>query len=290
MSLTVDEIRQVRMHEPERIARALAERPRGSRPTQPGAKLMIIAADHPARGALAAGSNPMAMGDRRELLRRCAAALGRPGVHGFLGTADMVEDLTLMGALDGKLVYGSMNRGGLRGASYEMDDRFTGYTTGAIVDSGLDGGKMLMRVDLDDPGSLRTIEASARAVDELAAAGKMAMVEPFISRRVDGRTVNELTTEAVVTSVAIASGLGGTSAHTWLKLPLVPDMEAVAAASTLPALILGGEVNPDAEATAAGWAQALRYPGIEGLVIGRSLLYPHDDDVEAAVDRAVGVL
>lgn len=287
--VTVEDIRRIRMHEPERIGRALAERPRGQRPAA-GEKLMIIAADHPARGALGAGGDPLAMGDRRELLRRCAAALGRPGVHGFLGTADMVEDLTLMGALDGKLVYGSLNRGGLRGASFEMDDRFTGYTTRAVVDSGLDGGKVLMRIDLGDAGSLRTLVTTARAVDELAAAGLTAMVEPFISRRVDGATVNELTTEAVVRSVAISAGLGGTSAYTWLKLPLVPDMEAVAAASTMPALILGGEVSDDAEATTEGWAQALRYPGIEGLVIGRALLYPSDGDVEGAVDRAVGVL
>src|SRR5699024_1504728 len=122
-----------------------------------------------------------------ELLARCVAALGRPGVHGFLGTADMIEDLTMLGALDGKLVYGSMNRGGLAGSRFEMDDRFTGYTTRAIVDSGLDGGKMLLRIDLDDPGSVRTMEASARAVDELAAAKVMAMVEPFISRRIDGK-------------------------------------------------------------------------------------------------------
>lgn len=287
--VSIDEIRQIRMHEPGRIARALAERPRGTMPG-PGSKLMVIAADHAARGALGVGSDPTAMGDRRELLRRCAAALARPGVHGFLGTADMVEDLTLMGALDGKLVYGSMNRGGLRGASFELDDRFTGYSTGAIVAAGLDGGKMLMRVDLEDPGSLDTIVASAHAVDELAAAGLMAMVEPFISSRVDGAVTNDLTTDAVVKSVAIAAGLGGTSAHTWLKLPLVPDMEAVAAASTMPALILGGEVGEDAEATAEGWAEALRYPGIEGLVVGRALLYPHDDDVEGAVDRAVALL
>ncbi|MBD8062185.1 Cgl0159 family (beta/alpha)8-fold protein [Oceanitalea stevensii] len=287
--LSVEEIRHVRLHEPGRIARALADRPRGRLP-EPGTKLMVIAADHPARGSLAAGSSAMAMGDRRELLRRCAAALARPGVHGFLGTADVVEDLTLMGALDGKLVYGSMNRGGLRGSRFEMDDRFTGYTARAVAASGLDGGKVLMRVDLEDPGSLRTVESTARAVDELAAAGLTAIVEPFLSRREDGRAVNVLTTEAVVTSVAIAAGLGGTSARTWLKLPLVPDMEAVAAASTLPALILGGEVSEDAEATAAGWAQALRLPGIEGLVIGRALLYPHDDDVEGAVDRAVALL
>lgn len=134
------------------------------------------------------------------------------------------------------------------------------------------------------------MESTARAVDELAAAGLTAIVEPFLSRREDGRAVNVLTTEAVVTSVAIAAGLGGTSARTWLKLPLVPHMEAVAAASTLPALILGGEVSEDAAATAAGWAQALRLPGIEGLVIGRALLYPRDDDVEGAVDRAVALL
>src|SRR5690606_27438766 len=201
--LSVEEIRQVRLHEPERVARALAERPRGTRP-EPGTKLMVIAADHPARGALAVGEDAMAMGDRRELPRRCAAARARPGVHGFLGTADLVEDLTLMGALDGKLVYGSMNRGGLRGAGFEMDDRFTGYTSRAIVEAGLDGGKMLLRLDLADPGSLRTMEATAQAVDELAAAGRTAMVEPFLSRRDGGRATNVLTTEAVVTSVAIA--------------------------------------------------------------------------------------
>lgn len=286
--VTIEEIRRIRMFEPQRIAHAMAARPRGS--VEPGRKLMIIAADHPARGALDAGRTRGAMGDRRELLRRCAAALARPGVHGFLGTADMVEDLTLMGALDGKLVYGSMNRGGLRGAAFEADDRFTGYPTRAIIDHGLDGGKMLMRIDLDDPGSVRTMAAGARAVDELAAAQLVAMVEPFISRRAGGQLVNELTTEAVIKSVAIAAGLGGTSAYTWLKLPLVPDMAAVAAASTMPALILGGEVSEDSEATTAAWAQALRHPGIEGLVIGRALLYPSDDDVDAAVDRAVAVL
>ncbi|MEE6282853.1 Cgl0159 family (beta/alpha)8-fold protein [Georgenia sunbinii] len=290
MTTTLEEIRQLRRHEPERIARALAERPRGRRPSEPGSKLMIIACDHPARGSLGAGRDAAAMADRGELLRRCAAALGRPGVHGFLGTADMVEDLTLMGALDHKLVYGSMNRGGLLGASFEMDDRFTGYTTRSIVDAGLDGGKMLLRIDPDDPGSLRTMAASARAVDELADARLTAMVEPFITRRIDGRATNDLTTEAVVRSVAIAAGLAGSSAYTWLKLPMVPDMAAVAAASTLPALILGGAVTEDADATAAGWAQALRLPGIEGLVIGRALLYPHGGDVEGAVDRAVGLL
>ena len=286
---SIADIPQIRAYAPERIAEALARRPRGHMP-EPGTKLMIIAADHAARGVLAAGHAPMAMADRTELLERCMTALARPGVHGFLGTSDVVEDLALLGALDGMLVLGSMNRGGLAGASFEMDDRFTGYDAEGVRLAGLDGGKMLLRIDDSDPGSLGTIEACARAVDALAERRLTALVEPFISRRVDGRVRNFLTTEDVVRSVAIASGLGRTSAYTWLKVPMVDQMERVVAASTMPALVLGGEVTQDTEATLEGWGRALALPGVAGLVIGRSLLYPPDGDVAAAVDRAVGLL
>ena len=55
------------------------------------------------------------MADRAELLDRLSVALSRPGVDGVLGTADIIEDLLLLGALEGKVVIGSMNRGGLAG-------------------------------------------------------------------------------------------------------------------------------------------------------------------------------
>ena len=286
---TVDELGAIRAYESERIAQVLRDRPRGTMP-QADSKLMIIAADHPARGALAAGADPLGMADRSELLARCVEALSRPGVHGFLGTADMVEDLALLGALDGKLVYGSMNRGGLAGASFEMDDRFTGYDARGVAGAGLDGGKMLLRIDLEDPGSVRTLEACARAVDELASQHTMALVEPFISRRVDGVVRSVLTADAVIRSIAMASGLGRTSAYTWLKVPCVPEMERVMAASSLPTLILGGEVCDDPYAALSGWAKALSLPTVRGLVIGRSLLFPPGDDVAVAVDNAVGLL
>lgn len=232
----------------------------------------------------------MAMASREDVLARCVTALDRPGVNGFLGTADMIEDLALLGALDGKLVYGSMNRGGLAGAAFEMDDRFTGYDARGVADAGLDGGKMLLRVNYEDPRTADTLAACARAVDDLAERGVMAMVEPFISRWSDGRVVNDLSPDAVIASMAIASGLGRTSARTWLKLPAVADMERVTEASTLPALILGGAVSEDPEAARASWARALALPTVKGLVIGRSLLFPPDDDVAGAVDNTVGLL
>jgi hypothetical protein len=171
-----------------------------------------------------------------------------------------------------------------------MDDRFTGYDAAAISRMGFDGGKMLLRIGPGDPVTADTMQACAQAVSDLAGRRLMAMVEPFIAHRVDGRVRNDLSPEAMILALTIASGLGTTSAYTWLKVPVVEDMERVMAASTLPALLLGGEVPDDPEAAFARWRKALRLPNVMGLVAGRSLLYPADGDVAAAVDTAVSLL
>lgn len=232
----------------------------------------------------------MALGDRAQLLERLSLALRRPGVDGVLGTAEVIEDLLLLGELDNKVVIGSMNRGGLAGTSFELDDRFTGYDAATIARMGFDAGKMLFRIDPEDPATAATMEACARAVSELAACGLTAIVEPFISHRVDGQVRNDLSPDAVTRSISIAAGLGTTSAYTWLKVPVVEDMERVMAASTLPALLLGGEVSADQDAVFRRWDQALQIPSVRGLIVGRTLLFPPDDDVAGAVDAAVGLL
>jgi hypothetical protein len=281
---------EIRARHPEAVAEAAARRIRRPALLGPSGRLMIVAADHPARGALAAGDRPLAMADRPDLLRRLCVALDRPGVDGVLGTPDIIEDLLLLGALDGKVVIGSMNRAGLAGAAFEIDDRFTAYDPATIAAQGLDGGKMLLRVEDEDPATARTLEACANAVTGLARQGSMAMVEPFISRRDGGRVRNVLTADAMIRAVAIASGLGATSAYTWLKIPVVDEMERVMAASTLPALLLGGEVSADQDTALASWRKALALPGVMGLIAGRTMLYPPGDDVAAAVDAAVEVM
>jgi hypothetical protein len=279
-----------RTRRPDAIAAAARDRRRPKTLFGPHGRLMIIAADHPARGALRAGADPLAMANRVELLDRIRTALARPGVNGVLGTPDILEDLLLLGALDDKVVIGSMNRGGLAGTSFEMDDRFTAYDAGSIETAGYEGGKMLLRIDPDDPGTVATLQSCGNAVTELASRRRMAMVEPFISHRVDGRVRNDLSSEAMIRACAVAAGLGTTSAYSWLKVPIVPDMERVMAATTLPALILGGEVPADADAAYTSWGRALRLPTVQGLVIGRSLLYPSAGTVADAVDRAVELL
>jgi hypothetical protein len=276
----------VRMRTPEAIAAAAVARTRPTPIADRDGGLLIIAADHPARGALGAGADPLAMADRPSLLERICVALSRDGVHGFLGAPDLVEDLLLLGALDGKLVFGTMNRGGVYASAFEFDDRFTAYDPDTIVAMGLDGGKMLLRVALDDPLTAATLESCARAVAALAARKLPAMIEPFMSRRVDGRVEHVLTAEAGIRVVSISSALGPTSAYTWLKIPIVPELDRVVDATTLPTLILGGEVAADEDAMFESWRAALSLPRVAGLVIGRSLLYPPGGDVAAAVDVA----
>lgn len=284
------EITELRAAQPDAVAAALAARTRRPFLGEDG-RLMIVAADHPARGALSARGRADAMASRTELLDRLQAALARPGVDGLLATADIAEDLLLLGALEGKVVIASMNRGGVAGASYELDDRMTGYDVPGIVEARFDAGKMLLRFDLEDTGTATTHQACAQAVSELARAKLVAVVEPFMSgRNGDGAVVNDLSPEAVIKSVHISQGIGATSAYTWLKLPVVEDMERVMESTTLPTLILGGDPVVAPEETYATWRKALTLPAVRGLVIGRALLFPPDDDVAAAVDTAVSLI
>ncbi|OLE25094.1 MAG: deoxyribose-phosphate aldolase [Actinobacteria bacterium 13_1_20CM_3_71_11] len=257
-------LREVRATRPGAVAQAAAARVR--RPLLgPDGRLMLVAADHPGRGSLGVRAVPDAMADRYDLLRRLVTALRRPGVDGVLGTPDILEDLLLLGALDDKVVIGSMNRGGLQGAVFELDDRFTGYDAATVASMGFDGGKMFTRIDPDDPATAATL-------------------------RVDGRVVNDLSAPAVAKSVGVVSALGVTSAYTWLKLPVVEDMATVMAATTLPALLLGGDPAGHPDETYARWRDALTLPGVRGLVVGRALLYPPDGDVSGAVDAAVSLV
>ncbi len=281
-------ITELRASDPGAIARAWQDRV--TRPAIRGnGRLMIVAADHPARGALGVGTRPTAMNSRTDLLDRLRTALADPGVDGVLATSDILDDLVVLGALEDKVVFSSFNRGGLAGASFELDDRMTGATAASTAAAKMNGGKMLCRIDLDDAGSVATMAACARAVDELAAHGLIAMLEPFMSTRVDGKVRNDLSPDAVIKSIHIAQGIGSTSAYTWMKLPVVPEMDRVMDSTTLPTLLLGGDPTDPDEAFVS-WEKALGLPSVRGLIVGRTLLYPPDDDVASAVGTAVSMV
>lgn len=279
-----------RAEEPQAALACLRSRQR--RPLMTDGRMFIVAADHTARGMLGVPGEPFAMADRRRMLEALAVALSVEGVDGVLASADVAEDLALLGLLDNQLVFGTMNRGGIAGAQWELDDRMTAYSATTLHSNGLDGGKVLLRLADNDAGTALTIERCAQAVDECAALNLPIMVEP-LPYTVDTSSGNARLLDdddALLRAVAIGAALGGTSTATWLKVPASRDPKRMLATTTLPALILGGTPGADPEAAYASWERAMEVPNVRGLVVGRSLLFPADGDVEGAVRRAARIV
>jgi len=77
---------------------------------------------------------------------------------------------------------------------------------------------------------------------------------------------------------------------TWMKLPVVAEMDRVMASTTMPTVLLGGDPAGTQDEVFASWQAALALPNVQGLTVGRTLLYPHDGDVAGAVATAASLL
>jgi DhnA family fructose-bisphosphate aldolase class Ia len=85
--------------------------------------------------------------------------------------------------------------------------------------------------------------------------------------------------DTLVRQCGIAAGLGDSSVHLWLKVPIVDDLARVCRATTLPLLLLGGPARGTPEETLRDFASGLAAgPRVRGAIIGRNLLYPGDAD------------
>src|SRR5674476_1067984 len=103
LAMDLAALSEQRSRTPELVAQRWASRSR--RPLLPeDGKLLIIAADHPARGALDVRGDATAMASRSDLLHRLVVSLSRPGVDGVLAPPDMLEALLLIGELENKVV------------------------------------------------------------------------------------------------------------------------------------------------------------------------------------------
>ena len=264
-------------------------------------KLNIVAADHPARNVTKVGDDPLAMADRREYLARILRVLSSDRVDGVMATMDILEDLlTIDGLLrkageqtflDNRVLIASLNRGGLVGSAWELDDPMTGTTAAVSKDWRLDGVKVLLRVDESEPASLKTMLACAQAINESNALQLPMFLEPLPVRRTDKGWTVVKTAEALARLAGVASALGDSSRYLWLKLPYCDGFETVARSTTLPILLLGGESAGDPapflrqleSAMAAG-------TNVRGAMVGRNVVFPGDDDPLAIAEAAGGII
>ncbi len=291
---------ELRVTDPDLPFRSAAARIRRTQ-LAPTGKLLIVAADHPARHIVKSGANPLAMADRRDYLARIVRVLTSPRVDGVMATMDILEDLFALDAvlqaagapslLNGKLLIASLNRGGLAGSAWEMDDPVTGVTPAACQEWHLDGAKFLLRVDLTDTASLKTILAATRAINECSAAGLPMFLEPLPVKRGESGFGVIKTAEALAKLAGVASALGNTSRRLWLKLPYCSGFETVAQSTSLPILLLGGESAEDPQPFLRELFLALRAgPNVRGALVGRNVLYPGAEDPLAVAAGAGGIV
>lgn len=296
----LSKITELRVTDPECSLRAAKARKRRSNLTFDG-KLNILAADHPARRVTKVGDDPLRMADRHGYLARIVRVLQSDVVDGVMATMDVLEDLLILhhlileaggpALLDNRLLIASLNRGGLAGTSWEMDDPITGASPATCAALKLDGAKLLMRLCDDEINSLETMLYCSTAVTEMNALGLPTFLEPLPVVKDNNNYKVVITAEALAKIVGVASALGDSSRYLWLKLPYCENYDVVAGATTLPILLLGGESVGDAtpllREIAAGLAAG---PNVRGALVGRNVLYPGPEDPLVVAQAAGSII
>jgi DhnA family fructose-bisphosphate aldolase class Ia/sugar phosphate isomerase/epimerase len=298
---TFAELTELRVRNPLLAKEELAKRKR-RQVLAPDGRLVILAADHPARSVTRVGAHPAAMGHRLDYLGRIVRVLAASDIDGLMATSDLIDEVALAsylmrqrtgkGFLDDKVLIGSMNRTGLAGTEHEMMDRPSSYMTGKrIKQMNLDGAKLLWRWvptgEKNDRYALETLERVAKAVEELADEGLPAFVEPLPVSKTETGYRTDLRTDNIIKAVGIASALGYYTGHVWLKIPYCEDFARVAKASTFPILLLGGESTGRPSGTVEDFARGMGAgPNIRGALVGRNVLFCGEDD-PAAIAQAI---
>ena len=281
-------ITDLRVTDPDLPKREARRRVRRDAITDDG-RLVLLAADHPARMTTSIRDDPVRMGRRQELLSRILRVLADSPFDGVLGTADIVDELLMVSHLAGrsapsrflnkKVIIGSINRGGLGGSAFELDDQPTGYDVDGIVSMNLDGAKFLLRVDLADRDSAETIRYCVQTVAECNRQNLPIFVEPLPVTVQDKKRRLDLDPQKLIKMVGVASALGSSSTRIWLKLTYSERFSEVAKATTLPILLLGGEAIKDVRGLLREVEAAMKAgPNVRGVLLGRNLLYPPEED------------
>lgn len=282
-----EQITEKRFTDPK-FSLKVAENRRRRESFSAGGPVNIVACDHPARGSLSAGKNPMAMAGRHDLLARLTQILQSEWVDGVLGSMDILEELFIIhglkretgdGFLDNKLLITSFNRGGLPGSAWELDDAITGAEASTCVQYGLDAAKMLLRVNFEDENSLKTIQYCADGIRDMNTIDRPIFIEPLPVVPFEKGYKVGADPEKLIQLISISSALGDSSRNIWLKIPFTEEFDRVIASTTLPMVILGGGKSHSKEEFLGNIQQAMDTGHqVRGTMIGRNMLYPKDSE------------
>ncbi|HVA02539.1 MAG TPA: hypothetical protein VMU64_02230 [Acidimicrobiales bacterium] len=261
------------------------------------APAVILAADHRARGVIT-------IEPYGAYVSAVAAAL--PFAEGILASTQPLRDLAASGAIEPRhRTYLSLNRTGLAGSGFELDDRLVATVDQAAAE-GWTGVKHMTRIDMTDPLTAPALELLGQVLERARSLGLDALIEPLSWR--DGGVARD--TDSIVFAAIVAHDLGAPV----VKAP-VPDVPSgparvdaaarIVSSVGVPVLFLGGPRRTAATAattattTAATTADAgadagadpraavldeirdVMAGGAAGLAVGR-VIYQDPDPAEMA--------
>jgi DhnA family fructose-bisphosphate aldolase class Ia/sugar phosphate isomerase/epimerase len=298
------EITELRVQKPNRAREELLKRKRRD-VLAPDGKLVILAADHPARSVTRVGNQPTALGHRLDYLGRIVRVLAASNIDGLMATSDIIDEAALVnylvkkrggkGFLDDKVLLGSMNRTGLAGTEHEMMDRASSYMTGKrLKEMNLDGAKLLWRWvvngEKNDRYALETLERCAKAMEECAELGLPMFLEPLPVLKTETGYKVDLSTDNIIKACGVGSALGFYTGHTLLKIPYVEDFARVCKSTSCPILLLGGESTGKPSGTIEDFVRGMGAgPNVRGALVGRNVLFCGGDD-PAAIAEAINLV
>jgi DhnA family fructose-bisphosphate aldolase class Ia len=224
---------------------------------------LVLAADHRARGVMTIERNAEYVQALREALPYC---------DGILASAEPLATMARTGAIGpGQSTYLSLNRAGLAGTAFELDDRLVASVDRAAED-GWTGVKLMTRIAPDDPGGAAALELLGQVLEGARSHGLEALIEPVMW--VAGRMSRH--TDDIVLAAVIAHDLGAPL----LKVP-VPDVPAgearieavgrVAASVGVPVLFLGGPHDRAGHERVLEETRDVMAGGGAGLAMGRAI-------------------
>ena len=234
---------------------------------------VLLAADHRARGVLTVERY-------QDYLDALRAAL--PYCDGILASTQPLADLVGSGAVGpGQRTYLSVNRTGLAGSVFELDDRLVApleLATGA----GYTGIKLMTRIDLTDPASAGGLELLGQVLAAARRLGLEALIEPLSWK--NGEI--DRSTGGIVYAAVVAHDLGAPL----IQVPGPGDakpgsarieaVRRVVDSVGVPVLFLGGPVRAERSILLAELADAMA-GGAAGVAIGRGVYQDPDPAVMA---------
>jgi DhnA family fructose-bisphosphate aldolase class Ia len=234
---------------------------------------LILAADHRARAVLTTENWAEYFGSLAKALPYC---------DGILATAQPLSGLAAAGHITAlHRTYLSLNRTGLAGSEFELDDRLVASVPRATRE-GWTGVKHMTRIDFTDPVTPSALELLGQVLEQANEQGLEALVEPLIWQH--GRIRRD--PDAVVLAAVIAHDMGAPV----IKVPVpavAPGTERqravarVVASVGAPVLFLGGPRSEGGRDRVLEEVRDVMEGGGAGMAMGRTI-YQDPDPAEMA--------